>query len=80
MEGGALYKSPLFFFFLISCALIDGAICGAGTTRDNFEGKKVLRLEYEAYMPMARKKMLETCSLMRSKWSIENIVMLHRIG
>ncbi|CAE7446489.1 Mocs2B [Symbiodinium natans] len=34
--------------------------CGAittfsGTTRDNFEGKEVVRLEYEAYEPMALK-------------------------
>ncbi len=28
-----------------------------GTTRDNFNGKKVLRLEYEAYIPMAMKQM-----------------------
>lgn len=51
-----------------------------GTTRDNFDGKTVLRLEYEAYMPMAKKKMLETCQLIRDKWDVENIVMIHRIG
>ncbi|KAK7116606.1 molybdopterin synthase catalytic subunit-like [Littorina saxatilis] len=51
-----------------------------GTTRNNFDGKSVLRLEYEAYMPMAKKKMLETCELVRSKWEVENIVMIHRIG
>ncbi|KAK7499658.1 hypothetical protein BaRGS_00008999 [Batillaria attramentaria] len=51
-----------------------------GTTRNNFEGKTVLRLEYEAYMPMAKKKMLETCELVRDKWNVENIVMVHRIG
>ncbi len=27
-----------------------------GTTRDHFDGKKVLRLEYEAYIPMAEKQ------------------------
>mmetsp|Transcript_22962 Transcript_22962/g.46508 ORF Transcript_22962/g.46508 Transcript_22962/m.46508 type:complete len:169 (-) Transcript_22962:112-618(-) len=36
--------------------------CGAvatfsGTTRDNFEGRMVVRLEYEAYEPMALKEM-----------------------
>ncbi|XP_025077993.1 molybdopterin synthase catalytic subunit-like [Pomacea canaliculata] len=51
-----------------------------GTTRNHFEGKEVLRLEYEAYMPMAKKKMLETCQLVRSQWNVENIVMVHRIG
>lgn len=28
-----------------------------GVTRDNFQGKKVFQLEYEAYEPMARKIM-----------------------
>lgn len=28
-----------------------------GVTRDNFQGKNVLRLEYEAYVPMAVKKL-----------------------
>ncbi len=28
-----------------------------GTTRDSFQGKQVLRLEYEAYEPMAVRKM-----------------------
>ncbi|KAK3766002.1 hypothetical protein RRG08_002245 [Elysia crispata] len=59
--------------------------CGAvsvfvGTTRDNFDGKEVLRLEYEAYLPMARRKMLEVCANMRSRWAVENISMIHRIG
>ena len=32
-----------------------------GTTRDNFEGKEVVRLEYEAYEAMARKQLLAVC-------------------
>ena len=29
----------------------------SGITRNNFQGKAVLRLEYEAYVPMANKKL-----------------------
>ena len=29
----------------------------SGCTRDSFEGKRVVKLEYEAYKPMAEKKM-----------------------
>lgn len=59
--------------------------CGAvsvfiGTTRNNFDGKKVLQLEYEAYIPMAKKKMVEICQQIRKSWSIEKIAMEHRIG
>ncbi|KAK6180489.1 hypothetical protein SNE40_012635 [Patella caerulea] len=51
-----------------------------GTTRDNFDGKNVTRLEYEAYIPMARKKMLEICGMVREKWKVGNIAIVHRIG
>ena len=52
-----------------------------GTTRDNFDGKKVLKLEYEAYSPMAEKEMKKICHSVRGKWpDVENIAMFHRIG
>ena len=59
--------------------------CGAvstfiGTTRDNFDGKKVLKLEYEAYEPMALKQMENICVRARSKWDIQNIAVYHRLG
>lgn len=59
--------------------------CGAvsvfiGTTRDSFEGKEVVRLEYEAYLPMAKKKMMEVCTDIRKQWHVKNISMIHRIG
>ncbi|WAR00167.1 MOC2B-like protein [Mya arenaria] len=59
--------------------------CGAissflGTTRDNFKGKKVTQLEYEAYEPMARKEMLKICAQVRERWRVENIAIVHRIG
>jgi len=40
-----------------------------GTTRDNFDGKKVIKLEYEAYTPMAKKKLKELCNRLRVKWA-----------
>ncbi|XP_045452901.1 molybdopterin synthase catalytic subunit [Melitaea cinxia] len=53
----------------------------AGTTRDNFEGKKVLRLEYEAYEPMALKSMKSICDDVRNKWpAVHGIAMYHRLG
>ena len=51
-----------------------------GTTRDNFQGKKVVRLEYEAYEPMAKKEMAKLCKELRSKWSLHNIAIHHRLG
>ena len=52
--------------------LVTSPICGAistfiGTTRDNFEGKKVKTLEYEAYQGMAEKALLKLCQDIASK-------------
>ena len=51
-----------------------------GTTRRFSEGRKVLYLEYEAYEPMALKKLTEIKEEVGSKWDIEDIAILHRIG
>ncbi|XP_014489455.1 PREDICTED: molybdopterin synthase catalytic subunit [Dinoponera quadriceps] len=59
--------------------------CGAvsnfiGITRDNFENKKVIKLEYEAYEEMALKEMNNICTKIRLQWDVEGIAMYHRIG
>lgn len=59
--------------------------CGAistfiGTTRDNFENKKVIKLEYEAYEPMALKEMTNICAKIRSQWNVHHIAIYHRLG
>ncbi|XP_072929688.1 molybdopterin synthase catalytic subunit [Epargyreus clarus] len=69
----------------ISDLVVDDS-CGAvsifvGTTRDNFEGKKVVRLEYEAYESMALKAMKAICEEVRVKWpAVYSIAMYHRLG
>ncbi|XP_050461333.1 molybdopterin synthase catalytic subunit [Cataglyphis hispanica] len=59
--------------------------CGAisnfiGITRDYFENKKVVRLEYEAYESMALKEMINICTKIRAQWNVEGIAIYHRIG
>ncbi|KAH0551307.1 hypothetical protein KQX54_001452 [Cotesia glomerata] len=59
--------------------------CGAistfiGTTRDNFESKKVVKLTYEAYEPMAVKEMTNICEKIRAKWDVKHIAIFHRLG
>lgn len=60
--------------------------CGAvslflGTTRDNFEDKEVVKLEYEAYDEMAKKVMSKICDEIRLAWpDVKNICMYHRLG
>ena len=52
-----------------------------GTTRDNFEGKAVTRLEYECYDSMAVKEMRRICSECRRSWpDVIHIALIHRRG
>ena len=52
-----------------------------GTTRDNFDNKQVVRLEYEAYEGMARRELVRLCGQLRHKWpGIARIALHHRLG
>ena len=51
-----------------------------GTTRNNFQGKQVLSLEYEAFDEMALKKMEEIRVELQTQFSIEDIAISHRVG
>ena len=51
-----------------------------GTVRNNTDGREVVCLEYEAYPPMAEKKMAEIAREVHEKWGIDRVAMIHRIG
>ena len=51
-----------------------------GTTRNNFQGKQVLKLEYEAFEEMAMSKMEEILGEIQVQFQIEDIAIAHRIG
>ncbi len=51
-----------------------------GTTRGRTAKRNVLHLEYEAYTPMAEKKLVEVAEEIRSKFSVEDVFIAHRLG
>jgi molybdopterin converting factor subunit 1 len=58
-----------------------GAIVSfTGTTRRDNAGRKVLRLEYEAYEPMALAEMRKLASEAARRWKIVRIAIAHRVG
>jgi molybdopterin converting factor subunit 1 len=58
-----------------------GAICTfAGTTRNENAGRRVIRLEYEAYEPMALSEMRKLAEQAGRRWNITRIAITHRIG
>jgi MoaE-MoaD fusion protein len=66
-------------------ASLAGAADGAvvvfeGVARNHSHGRRVLRLEYEAYEPMAMKKMRQLASALRSRFGVSRVVLAHRLG
>tara|TARA_A100001037_G_scaffold149077_1_gene134706 strand:+ start:17943 stop:18356 length:414 start_codon:yes stop_codon:yes gene_type:complete len=57
-----------------------GVVTFLGTTRDTFEDKQVIHLEYEAYESMALQKLNEIAEQTKQKYKIEDIAIAHRIG
>ena len=60
--------------------------CGAistfiGTTRiDKADGSRVEYLEYEAYRPMADRKLEEIGAEIRERWDVREVSIVHRLG
>ncbi|XP_004513962.1 molybdopterin synthase catalytic subunit [Cicer arietinum] len=52
----------------------------SGTTRDTFDGKTVLELIYEAYIPMAIRCINSVCLSARESWNLHSIAVAHRLG
>lgn len=51
-----------------------------GTTRNHSRGKPVVKLEYEAYEPMAIKKMNQIENEVRERWEVQKVAIVHRTG
>lgn len=51
-----------------------------GTVRNATKGKKVLKLEFEAYEPMATKELTKIVETAKSKWPILKVAVHHRTG
>ena len=51
-----------------------------GTTRNQTNGRKVLRLEYEAHWPMASKVLSQVLNETAIRFGLSDVIALHRIG
>lgn len=58
-----------------------GAICSfIGTVRELTHGKRTLKLEYQAYKPMAIKTLEQIGQEVQQKWPGSTIAITHRVG
>jgi molybdopterin synthase catalytic subunit len=80
----AIVEGPIDVAALISAA--QRSDCGAistfvGTTRvDESSGASVEYLEYEAYHPMADRKLEEIAAEIKERWDVREVSIVHRIG
>lgn len=51
-----------------------------GAVRDKTQQRRVVRLEYEAYAPMAIREMQKLAEQACERWQIQGIAIHHRIG
>ncbi|OLL21938.1 Molybdopterin synthase catalytic subunit [Neolecta irregularis DAH-3] len=51
-----------------------------GSTRDNFNGRQVVRLDYEAYEPLAIRTLHQIATKAKTKWSLHGLSICHRLG
>ena len=59
----------------------DGAVClFVGVVRDHNAGRRVLRLEYEAYEEMALPLMEKIAGECRERWPVTDVRIVHRLG
>jgi molybdopterin synthase catalytic subunit len=59
----------------------DGAVVVFdGIVRNNSIGRETLYLEYEAYEPMALKKMRAICEQAHARFTIDRVAIVHRLG
>ena len=52
----------------------------SGVTRDNFDGRPVTGLHYDAYVEMAESRMAALRDTITERWPGARVAMIHRIG
>ena len=57
-----------------------GTVVFVGTVRNQTKGRAVVKLEFEAYEPMAIKEMKKIADAVSNKWSALKVCIHHRVG
>lgn len=57
-----------------------GVVTFTGVVRDNTRGRTVAGLEYEAYAPMAERKLEQIAHEAQSQWPGVRLAVMHRVG
>ena len=81
MTNIRLTREPIDVAGLQAATPADGALClFVGIVRGENGGRRVLRLEYEAYEEMALASMEQIAVEARERWPVTAVRMVHRLG
>src|SRR6266849_1823993 len=76
-----LVHEPIDLTALQATDSADGALClFVGVVRDHNEGRRVLRIEYEAYEEMALPLLEKIAAECRERWRVTDVRVVHRLG
>lgn len=80
LSADAIEAGPVVAF--VATAAAGGINVFLGTTRAerHADGRQLVALDYEAYAPMALKRMRELAAEARQRWPVVRLAMLHRTG
>jgi molybdopterin synthase catalytic subunit len=71
---------PAFVLKQVSTPESGGIDLFIGTVRNHSDGKRVQKLEYTAYAPMAERIMAQIEREIKEKWEVNCVVLVHRVG
>ena len=64
----------------VKSSAVGGIAIFIGTVRNQTENKEVIRLEFEAYLPMALKEMNKIAISIGDRWEVLAVSIHHRVG
>lgn len=64
----------------VTATTLGGLVTFSGVVREVSKGKRVTRLDYEAYVPMAEKKLAEIAAEAQAAWPGVQVAVVHRVG
>jgi molybdopterin synthase catalytic subunit len=64
----------------VSGEAFGGLVTFSGSVRNQTKGRRVLRLEYEAYPPMAERVLAAIGAEVAERWSGTRLAIMHRVG
>jgi len=59
---------------------VGGIVNFIGTVRNQTQGKEVIKLKFEAYLPMAISEMQKIAERATKKWPVQKMAIHHRVG